>query len=87
MYINVQNGVKMITTAFTEFRKKTASYFDKVENGESVIITRHGRPVAELIPTTTYSQQVSWKKPAIKMRIKGVSISKAILEDREKSIK
>lgn len=77
----------MITTAFTEFRKKTASYFDKVENGESVIITRHGRPVAELIPTTIDSHQVSWKKPALKMRIKGVNICKAILEDREKSIK
>lgn len=77
----------MITTAFTEFRKKTASYFDKVENGESVIITRHGRPVAELIPATADSQQQSWKKPALKMRIKGVSISRSILEDREKSIK
>ena len=75
----------MITTAFTEFRKKTASYFDKVENGESVIITRHGRPVAELIPATMETQQMSWKKPALKMRIKGVSISRSILEDREKS--
>lgn len=86
MYINVQKEVTMITTAFTEFRKKTASYFDKVENGETVIITRHGRPVAELIPTTTDSQQLSWKKPALKMRIKGLNISRSILEDREKSI-
>jgi len=84
MYIGRLN---MITTAFTEFRKKTASYLDKVENGESVIITRHGRPVAELIPATADSQKVSWKKPALKMRIKGVNISKSILEDRENSVK
>lgn len=75
----------MITTAFTEFRKKTTSYLDKVENGESILITRHGRPIAELIPASEDSQHCSWKRPALKMKIRGISISRSILEDREKN--
>jgi prevent-host-death family protein len=75
----------MVSTAFTEFRKRTASFLDKVENGETVIITRHGRPIAEVIPATPASSLKSWKRPALRLSIKGLSLSRAIMEDRKAS--
>ena len=75
----------MVSTAFTEFRKRTAAYLDKVENGETVIITRHGRPIAEVIPASPARSLTSWKRPALRLSIKGLSLSRAIMEDRKAS--
>lgn len=72
----------MVSTAFTEFRKKAASYLDKAEHGETIIITRHGKAVAELIPAVQDSLR-AWKKPAPRLSIKGVSISREIISGRE----
>jgi prevent-host-death family protein len=80
-----KRGVAMVSTAFTEFRKRTAAYLDKVENGETVIITRHGRPIAEVIPASPARSLKSWKRPALRLSIKGLSLSRAIMEDRKAS--
>jgi prevent-host-death family protein len=85
MYINVQKEARMISAAFTDFRKKTASFLDKVENGETVIITRHGRPIAEVVPPSSSVYRRSWKRPALRMKLKGTSISEAVLEERAKN--
>ena len=85
MYINVQKEAQMISTAFTDFRKKTASFLDKVENGETVVVTRHGRPIAEIVPPSSNVLGRSWKRPALRMKLKGISISKAVMEERTKS--
>lgn len=75
----------MISTAFTEFRKNTASFLDKVENGETVIITRHGRPIAEVVPPSDSTFSRSWKRPAIRMKLKGISLSREVIDERAKS--
>ena len=75
----------MISTAFTEFRKHTASFLDRVENGETVVITRHGRPVAEMIAPVSLPEGKSWKRPALRMRLKGLSLSRLVLAERKKS--
>jgi prevent-host-death family protein len=75
----------MISAAFTEFRKKTASFLDKVENGETVVITRHGRPIAEVVPPSEAVSDRSWKRPAIRMALKGISLSRELVEEREKN--
>lgn len=72
----------MITAAFTEFRKNSAAYLNRVEDGETVVITRHGRPVAEVIPPASALEIKSWKRPALRLKIKGVSLSKALLAER-----
>jgi prevent-host-death family protein len=36
-----------------EAKNKLSALLDRVEEGEEVIITRHGRPVARLVPTNT----------------------------------
>ncbi|MBL8025697.1 MAG: type II toxin-antitoxin system Phd/YefM family antitoxin [Fibrobacteres bacterium] len=76
----------MISTAFTEFRKHTAAYLDKVENGDTVVITRHGRPIAEVVAPTD-SGSKSWKRKAIRLNIKGASLSKVLLAERSKNSK
>lgn len=85
MYINVHKETPMIATAFTEFRKNTASFLDKVENGETIVITRHGRPIAEIVPPSGAVLNQSWKRPALRMKLKGISLSREVLKERKKS--
>jgi prevent-host-death family protein len=75
----------MLSAGFTKFRTHAASYLDKVEHGETVIITRHGRPIAEIIPPDDAVARRSWKRPALRLTIKGVSLSRHIVADRRKS--
>jgi prevent-host-death family protein len=35
-----------------EAKNKLSALLDRVEQGEEIIITRHGRPVARLVPTS-----------------------------------
>jgi len=35
-----------------EAKNKLSELLDKVEQGEEVVITRHGKPVAKLVPAT-----------------------------------
>ena len=34
-----------------EAKNKLSALLDRVEQGEEIVITRHGRPVAKLVPT------------------------------------
>ncbi len=40
----------MKTVLFTEFRKKASRFITEVEHGETIILLRRGRPIAEVIP-------------------------------------
>lgn len=42
----------MKTVSASEAKAKLLHLLDDVERGESVILTRHGRPIARLIPET-----------------------------------
>jgi antitoxin (DNA-binding transcriptional repressor) of toxin-antitoxin stability system len=74
----------MKTITFTDFRKKASVFITEVEHGETIILLRRGKPVAEISP---YYDEVpwkpSWKKPGIQLEIKGSDLSSAILEKRE----
>ena len=56
----------------------------KVENGETIVILRHGRPIAEVSPLTDGQKPPSWKRPALRLSSKGINLSKAILRERER---
>jgi prevent-host-death family protein len=73
----------MIFAGFAELRRKAASYFDRVENGETVVVTRNGRPIAEIVPFSGTSGKPSWKRVPSRMSIKGVRISREIRADRD----
>ena len=74
----------MKTITFTDFRKHASNFITEVEHGETLILLRRGKPVAEVVPFSDKVRQTpSWKKPGIRLKIQGVDLSSAILEERE----
>jgi len=74
----------MKTVTFTDFRKRASGFINEVEHGETIILLRRGKPVAEVVPFSDSSQQTpSWKRPGIRLQIKGGDLSSAILDERE----
>lgn len=55
----------MHTIALSEFRAHASAMLDLVEQGETVRILRHGKPVAELVPLKPDMpvKIPSWKRP------------------------
>ncbi len=77
----------MKTITFTDFRKKASGFITEVEHGETLILLRRGRPVAEIIPFLDRVQNLpAWKQPAIRLRTRGSDLSSAILEERETAL-
>lgn len=57
-----------------------------MEFGETLILIRRGKPVAEIIPFSGRPQKIpAWKQPSARLQIEGSDLSSAILEDREAS--
>jgi prevent-host-death family protein len=72
----------------SEFRANTAAMIDLVEQGETVRILRHGKPVAELVPVPVQdcAKVPRWKMPIEPLNyLKPPSKSGAqlIIEERE----
>lgn len=75
----------MQTASSTEFRNHIAQYLSYVEEGEMVVIMRHGKAIAKLSPVSPTDKIESWQQPPLRLKIKGASISKAILDERDES--
>ncbi|MFP4573887.1 MAG: type II toxin-antitoxin system Phd/YefM family antitoxin [Desulfobacterales bacterium] len=74
----------MRTVTFTDFRKRASGFITEVEHGETLILLRRGKPVAEITPFHDAAPgQPSWKKPGLRLETKGGDLSSAILEERE----
>lgn len=58
----------MITVGAFEAKTKLSSLLDKVEAGEEVVITRHGRPVARLVPPAEPPRKMTGKEFVERMR-------------------
>lgn len=76
----------MIAAQLSEFRMHTKDYLDRVEEGESVQILRHGKPIAVLIPAAE-TPVSRWKNapPLIRLKGKGPSASQTLIDERRKS--
>ena len=74
----------MKTITFTEFRQHASSLFSAIEEGEIIVILRHGKPIAEIKPLSREAARLSWKRPGLRLSVKGASLSSAILEERER---
>ena len=72
----------MTQATFTAFRKHAKSYFDSVEKGETVRVIRHGKVIAEISPPHGNPDKKAWKKPALRLIVPGVSLTKVILSER-----
>jgi len=74
----------MKTITFTDFRKNASGFITEVEHGETLVLLRRGKPVAEVVPYSDSSQRTpSWKQPGIRLRLRGKDLSSAILDERE----
>jgi prevent-host-death family protein len=78
----------MQTLALSEFRASASAMLDLVEQGETVRILRHGKPVADLVPVKPDSPAKipSWKRAIIPLsyqRADGKTIAQLIIEERE----
>ena len=74
----------MKSIAFTDFRKKASDFLTEVEHGETLVLLRHGKPVAEVIPFSDKARKTpAWKLSATRLRIQGSDLSTAILDERE----
>lgn len=74
----------MTTVTLTEFRNQASGMFTRVERGETLVVIRHGRPIAEVSPIATTSPGwPSWKKPALRLVVKGAGLTSAVLAERD----
>jgi prevent-host-death family protein len=77
----------MKTINFTDFRKKASGFITEVEHGETLVLLRRGKPVAEIIPFSDGARSLpAWKQSAIRLRTRGSDLSSAILEERETAL-
>jgi len=74
----------MREVSFTEFRMNAASFFDSVEQGETIRIFRHGKPIAEVVPIRAAPRTLSWKRPGLMLEAGGISLSREILKERRR---
>lgn len=72
----------MPDATFTELRNNAKEYFDRVEGGETVRVYRRGKLVALLVPPGAQDGTRVRKPP---LSVPGVSLSRAILAEREES--
>ncbi len=76
----------MRTVSFTEFRNNTSLLLSAVEKGEILLILRHGKPIAKIVPPDkTESVDYLLREPLKRIIAKGRNLSSAILEERETS--
>lgn len=76
----------MRTITFTEFRRHASSLLAEVEEGETLIILRHSKPIAEIKPFSGDEESIpAWKQPGIKLEYPAAELSSAILAERENS--
>ena len=51
----------MVTVSLVEAKAHLSKLLDKVENGETVVITRHGKPVANVTPAAQPKQPIPFE--------------------------
>jgi len=73
-----------------EAKNRLSELLQRVENGEEVTITRHGKPVARLVPAAATAEQdrireaVDWlNRTRKKRKLDGITIRQLINEGRK----
>ena len=73
----------MHQASFTELRTHAKRFFDLVEAGETVLVLRNGRPIAEIHPIP--AGVPSWKQRRTRpIAISGDEIGRLIAEERSR---
>jgi len=75
----------MKSITFTEFRRTASGVLDLVEKGESFRLLRHGKAVARIVPADVRVAGPAWKRPRLRLVIRGGALSEAVLKERRSS--
>ena len=66
---------------FTDFRNKSKEFLDSVEHGNSYIIVRRGKPIAQVTPFHETVQ--GWKRKVKRVTLKKpISTTALLMEER-----
>lgn len=72
----------MVEVGAFEAKNRLGSLLDLVEKGEEIVITRHGKPVARLVPNVARDQaKINAAVARIKARRKGISLGGLKIKD------
>lgn len=77
------NSPILPNVSFTELRSRAKYYFDAVEAGQTVRVSRNGRQIAEIVPIKAKSP--SWKLAITPLPVKGLRLSRELILDRDES--
>jgi len=72
----------MLEINVKEARSKLSTLLDKVERGEEIIIMRHGKKVARLVPTESTGDLPSLERFRKSIKISGKSLSQTVIDLR-----
>lgn len=64
----------MIEIGAFEAKNTLGSLLDRVENGEEIVITRHGKPVARLVPNTGGIDRAQARAAAERIRFRAAKL-------------
>lgn len=73
----------MKTVNIRELTHHFAAYLNAVKKGERIVVMERNSPVAELIPHNKNISQPGWKRPIVKIKVKGPSFSDTVSRMRQ----
>lgn len=75
----------MESITLTDFRSQASGMLSRVEQGETLLVLRHGKPIAEISPVSFPEKTPwpSWKRPGLRLTTKGAGLAAAIMAERE----
>ncbi len=69
----------------TDLSRHAKRYFDAVEASETLEVFRNGKAIAVVTPIQRPASEY-WKRRVVPLAIKGLSLSKELLADRERGL-
>jgi antitoxin (DNA-binding transcriptional repressor) of toxin-antitoxin stability system len=75
----------MKTLTVTGLRKHISEIMDHVERGERIRVLRQGKAIADIVPADVREATPAWKRPGLRLVVKGESLTNAVLAERRAS--
>lgn len=73
----------MTQVTIRELTHRFSGYLKAVKRGEQIVILERRTPVADLIPHNENLARPGWKRPIVKIRVKGASLSRTVVALRD----
>jgi prevent-host-death family protein len=71
----------VMNAPIAEVKKRLCELVDLVESGETIVILRHGQPVARLVPMPASTKPWRVETPDDRRLYKGVNIDEPVLDE------